>query len=215
MVGDEKKKESYLSYWAQEIHQIKCCNCATCNGCSSSMMTRGCPSPAWFVYISQSPSGSLQPVAPPASSHRASPLWSARPAFQSCDSNLFQLSKMRSENRGVCCYLTGENNYNWHLSARQAAGNLTPATVLLQVRTVVLKWFLPAQQWRVYRALPAVTDRQLVWKDWLTLNSLYHGIHAAVQFQILLLTYLPLDCEGIGVRVASPTPGHSEILFVV
>lgn len=40
----------------------------------------------------------VTPVAPPASSHRASPLWAAGSGFQCCDSNLLQLSKMSSEN---------------------------------------------------------------------------------------------------------------------
>lgn len=73
------------------------------------------------LHFSVTHRSTVTPVAPPASNHRASPLWTARPGFQSCDSNPFQLNKTSSENSGVGGYLTGESNYNWHLNTRQTA----------------------------------------------------------------------------------------------
>lgn len=101
------------------------------------------------LHFSVTHRSTATPVAPPASNHRAAPLWTARPGFQSRDSNPLQLNKTSSENSGVGGYLTGESNYKWHLNARRTAGNLTLTTVHrtapLQVRVTVLEWFSPSR----------------------------------------------------------------------
>lgn len=105
------------------------------------------------LHFSVTHRSTVAPVAPPPSNHRAAPLRTAKPGFQSCDSNPLQLNKTGSENRGVGGYLTGESNYNWHLNTRQTAGNLTLNTVQQRVQVTVLKWFGPNRSRQVREVL--------------------------------------------------------------
>lgn len=150
------------------------------------------------LHFSVTHRSTVTSVAPPASNHRASPLWTARPGFQSCDSNPLQLNKTSSENTGVGGYLTGESNYNWHLNTRQAAGNLTLSTVH---KKYPYRWewlcsngFHPAEADKVEKCSQSLADcnwQTTRLKSWFILNPWLHEITAADHFQVLLMWRVP------------------------
>lgn len=184
------------------------------------------------LHFSVTHRSTVTPVVPPASNHRASPLWTARPGFQSCDSNPFQLNNTSSENSGVGGYLTGESNYNWRLNTRQTAGNLTLTIVHKKrpYRWEGLCWngFSPSrsrQGGEVHKAMLTVTDNQF--EDLCCTNPLVtqgHHHSWSVSNTAQLDTcgeYLHVtggvasDCNGIGVAGTSPITWHSQIHCVV
>lgn len=166
----------------------------------------------------------VTPVAPPASNHRVSPLWTAWPSFQSCDSNLLQLSKMGSENSGVGGYLTGENYYNWHLTSRQTAGNLTPRTVHKK-HPYGWEWlcwcgcffFVHQKQTRQRHAcLLTVTDRQAVWRADVLNPWLYEIIAADFKLSWTLAESTHLwTVMGLAYQPPHPQPAilRSSVFF--
>lgn len=112
------------------------------------------------LHFSVTHRSTVTPVAPPASNHRASPLWTARPAFQSCDSNPFSLTK-RAAKTVVLVVISHVTTIITDISLPdrqlQPDTNYSTQEVQLQVGAIVLKW-------GACKALFTVTDRQSAWR---------------------------------------------------
>lgn len=204
------KTRAHRGQHAQHVKLGYCC-CFSTLACS-------CPSPTWFVYISQSPTGSLQRLQlhqPTTTEPRPYELPGL--VFKAVTQILRSLTKTSSENSGVGGYLTGESNYNWHLNSRQTAGNLTLTTVhKLQVTVIVSKSFSPNRNRQVGEALTELCWPTTALKSWRTQTTW--------QQHLTVFIYCSADCvrggvaldhNGIGIAVISPTNWHCETHCVV
>lgn len=114
------------------------------------------------LHFSVTHRSTAMPVAPPSSNHRTSPLWTARPAFQSCDTNPLQISKKQAVKTSVSAVISQVRTIATDIAVLdrqlQLDTNYSLQTVPpLQARAIALNW-------GACKAALTAADKRSVWR---------------------------------------------------